>query len=184
MEIKRILSFFAVALVIMLNSCKKDEALSPIASSARLIRLEGITYDLDESFILNLGESSFYQGTKYRFYAATEGIEFIYDSNGLPADALGKGYTCFIDFYAPSDSFINAGTYCLEPTNGANLFTISDGGALSYGLATALQYQFLSGSLELSKNNEISTLVGSFRDTNGRKVTVYFQGKLQVIDAK
>lgn len=185
MKIKKLLILASLALV-GFSSCSKDEegdSTTPTKGEfSQELVVDGTSYELGDGFIFSYGQNSFHQGTNLDLNVVTSGIDVIYDATGYPDSATGSGYIFYLEMYSPDSTFISPGTYTIDTVGLGSLFTISTGATFTYGTANEVEYDFVSGSVEVSRSNNVSTFEGTFTEEGGKEIKFSYQKNLTVLD--
>jgi hypothetical protein len=169
--------------VFTLSSCTKDEEDdTSVNEFPQELLIDGTRYDLGEGFIFNYGTSSDYQGANLDLNILSSGLDVIYDADGFPDSVTGSGFVMYLEMYSSDSTALTAGTYNMDTTGTGNLLTISNGEVFSYGTAVETEYAFVSGSIEVMRENGVYSLVGSFVEEGGKEIKMSYQKSIVVID--
>ena len=169
------------------SSCTKDEedkATAAVTEFPQELLIDETRYELGDGFIISYGTSTDYQGTNLDLNLITSGIDVIYDANGLPDSATGAGFIMYLEMYSADSTALTAGTYTMDTTAGGNLLTISDGAVFSSGMAAEIEYEFVSGSIEVVLENGVYSLAGSFMELGGKEITLSYQRSIAVLEGE
>jgi len=168
--------------LLLVSACKKDDDNDGANNSGDFpqeLVLDGTRHGLGTAFM------EFYpdygvNSHNLDLILLSDGLTAHYDADNYPDSISGNGYMMYFEMFSADSTFLSAGTYSMDTTLTVNTFQGAFVAPVSNGEINGSPEQLKTGSVEVSRSNNVYTITGSGKDADNKDFEFSYQAAITI----
>lgn len=173
--------FLSLSLVLALSACKKeeeDDQTNGTTEFSQELVVAGTKYTLGSGFMEYYPDYGV-NSENLDLFLLSDGVTIHFDSDNYPDSISGNGYLLYFEMFSADSTYLSNGTYVMDSTLTVNTFSSSSLAQVVNGEVNSFD-DLNSGTVEVSRDDNVYTITGSGKDANNRDFSFKFKKALVI----